>query len=42
MSWSEAEQGLSRDQDEEEESGVIRNSVNETNDLCLAPKTRIH
>ena len=38
MSWSKAEQGLRRDQDEEEESGVIRSSVNETNDLCA--KTR--
>ena len=34
MSWSEAEQGLRIDQEEEEGSGLLRSSVNETNDLC--------
>ena len=34
--------GLRRGQEEEEGSGMIWSSVNGTNDLCLAPKTRIH
>ena len=34
--------GLRRDEEEEEGSGMIWSSVNETNDLCLSPTTRIH
>ena len=35
MSWTEAKEDLRIDQEEEEGSGLIRSSVNETNELCI-------